>query len=204
MICGARLVDAERVDLAAATKVRASGGCRPGRPRRRRTFWKPSGRGRRRERERHRCVGRDLQVIRTGETATAAPTAECDGAVVQAVELDIDREVGDRAREWHVDLADEVRLADVGVLVADDAGVLVDVGVISKVVIDRRLQRLDSQILDEVVGQAVGARGEDAGEIAVERVADQVGHARRSYPLAQDDDRVIVGGHLGLGQVRCS
>ena len=67
------------------------------------------------------------------------PTARRDVAVVDPVELDVDLEAGHRARERREDLADEGGLADVGVLVADDARVIGDVGVITNVVMTAEL-----------------------------------------------------------------
>ena len=119
---------------------------------------------------------------------------------MQAVELDIDREVCDRAREWHVHLPDEVRLTDVGVLITHDAGVIGRRRRHLESRDRRRCQCLESEILDERSGQPVLARGEHAGEIAVERVTDQIGDARPTHTLGQDDDGVIIAGHLGLGQ----
>ena len=52
----------------------------------------------------------------------------------------INLQAGDRARERREDLTDERRLGDVRVLIADDARVVGDVGVITKVVIDRRAE----------------------------------------------------------------
>ena len=77
----------------------------------------------------------------------------------------------------------KLRLADVRVLVADDARVVGGRRGHHERRDRRRLQRLEAQVLDEVVRPVSSAPvGNDAGEIAVERVADQVGDARRSWP----------------------
>ena len=62
-------------------------------------------------------------VVRARVAAAAAADREVGGPAVDAAELDQDLVAGDRAGERHVDLADELGLRDVGVLVAGDAGV---------------------------------------------------------------------------------
>ncbi len=70
-------------------------------------------------------------------------------------------------------------LADLGVLVADDARVVGGGRGHHEGRDRRRNQGLQAQVLDEILrGRFARAGGEDAGEIAVERVAHQVGHAR--------------------------
>ena len=77
------------------------------------------------------------------------PTASVsDARFVQPAELDVDLEAGDGPGERRVDLTDEGRLGDVGVLVADDARVVGGVGVISKVV---------------MIGAAAGSVGPGSG-----------------------------------------
>ena len=63
-------------------------------------------------------------VVGAGEAAPAAADGQRDGAAVQAAELDVDLQAGHGSRERGVDLADERRVGDVGVLVADDARVV--------------------------------------------------------------------------------
>ena len=107
----------------------------------------------------------------------AGAVRQRDHAVVQSVEFDKDLHVGHRARERHEDVADEARLADVRVLVAHDAGVIGRRRSHRERRDDGGTQRLETEILQEVLRLAVGAGRERACEIAVERVADQVGHA---------------------------
>ena len=69
-------------------------------------------------------VGGDDLVVRAREAAPAAADGQRGGAAVQAAELDVDQQPGHRTRERGVDLADEGRVGDVGILVADDARVV--------------------------------------------------------------------------------
>ena len=116
---------------------------------------------------------------------------------MQAVELDIDLEVANRSGEAVVNLADELGLRDVRVLIARDAGIgrgrhleRRDHG---------RLERLEPKILEEARAGSAIARRERPAERAVEFVAHQVGDPGRA---ALDDDGVIVGRHGRLGQSR--
>ncbi len=52
------------------------------------------------------------------------------------------------------------------------------------------------------VGVPVDPEGNAAGETAVERIADEVGHAAGATRCREDDDRIIVRRHLSLRQGR--
>ena len=108
----------------------------------------------RRHGEDARGVRGRLHVEGAGVAAAAAADRQGRGAAVVAAELDEDLVAGDRARERHVHLADELGLAEVRVLVARDARVRARVHRERR---DRRgLERLEAQVLDEVVGLALG------------------------------------------------
>ena len=111
--------------------------------------------------------GHDLVVC-----ARVAPSAAADGqrgdAAVQAAELDVDLQAGHGSRERGVDLADEVGLVILVFWSPTMPVSLAAVGVITKVVIDRRHQGLQAEVLDEVLRRRLaGAGREDAGEEAV-------------------------------------
>ena len=52
------------------------------------------------------------------------------------------------------------------------------------------------------VGVPVDPEGNAAGETAVERIADEVGHAAGATRCREDDDRILVRRHLSLRQGR--
>ena len=153
------------------------------------------------KRERAVGVGRHEHVERAREAAAAGADGEGDVAVVEAVELDVDLEAGDRARERREDLADEAGLGDVGVLVADDAGVVGgrrghherrDDGRQSRSARPRFWMKFWAWPLAPEGNAPVKL---PSSELPTRSVTPGAGAA-----LAQDDDRVLVGRQLGLGQ----
>ena len=159
--------------------------------------WKPSGSGGAGTVNLPLAVGGHRDVEVADEAAAAAADVEVEAAArgVQAVELDEDLQVGDRAREGVEDLADEDRLGEVGVLVARN----------SRVGRGGHLERRDDRGLQRPGGRGPGRSRRPA--LAVARGEEPLNSPSSSLPTrsvtpsaALDDDRVVVGRHRGLGQ----
>ena len=144
--------------------------------------------------------------VRAREAPPAAADAEREVALVRTVgEFDINLQVGDGAGEGGVDLTDEGRVGDHGVLIADDARIVGGRGRHHEGRDDRRGQGLLAEVLDEVLRRRLADAGREAARVeAEERITHQIGDARARARRAQDHDRVFVGGQSRSEAVRCN